>query len=236
MLEVIGAGMGRTGTYSLKTALERLGHGPCHHMASLDGDLARIGAWEAAVRGAPTAWEDVLGGYRATVDWPSCYFWEDLVSAYPEARVVLTVRDPHRWYASVHETIYRSSHRQPGWAGLAMRLEDRASAALRHRRRLCERVIWQGTFGGRFDDEAYAVDVFDWHIAHVMAEVPPDRLLVYNVCQGWGPLCDFLGDPVPGEPFPRLNDTASFQRMASRRRHRVLTLRPIRADDHTAVR
>lgn len=236
MLEVIGAGMGRTGTYSLKTALERLGHGPCHHMSSLGGDLDRIRGWEAAARGEPVVWEELLGGYRATVDWPSCFFWQELADAYGHAPIILTVRDPARWYASVRDTIYHSSHRQPGWAGLGMWLEDRVCRGLRVRRRMCERVIWEGTFGFRFGDPDFAIQVFEWHNAHVRAVVPPDRLLVYEVGQGWGPLCAFLGVPVPNEPFPHLNDAASFRRMAARRRRRLLTLRPLGPDDHTAVR
>ncbi|GAA3810046.1 sulfotransferase family protein [Sphaerisporangium flaviroseum] len=236
MLEVIGAGMGRTGTYSLKAALELLGHGPCHHMSSLDGDVDRIRAWEAAARGERVAWDELLDGYRATVDWPSCYFWRELLDVYQEARVILTVRDTGRWYASVRDTIYRSSHRQPGWPGMLMRLEGWACRGLRCRRRMCERVIWEGTFGDRFGDPDYAMAVFEWHTAHVLAEVPADRLLVYEVGQGWEPLCDFLQVPVPDEPFPHLNDTAAFQQMAARRRRRVLTLRSPEAGGHTAVR
>ncbi|WP_424535127.1 sulfotransferase family protein [Sphaerisporangium viridialbum] len=236
MLEVIGAGMGRTGTYTLKAALERLGCGPCHHMSSLDGDLDRIRGWEAAARGEPVAWDELLDGYQATVDWPSCYFWQELMDAYQEARVILTVRDAGRWYESVRDTIYRSSHRQPGLAGMLMRLEDGVCQGLRHRRRMCERVIWEGTFGARFDDPDYAMRVFEWHTAHVLAAVPADRLLVYEVRQGWGPLCDFLGVPVPDESFPHLNDTAAFRRMAARRRRRVLTLRSPESGSHTAIR
>ncbi|MFL6053144.1 MAG: sulfotransferase family protein [Actinoallomurus sp.] len=236
MLEVIGAGMGRTGTYSLKTALELLGHGPCHHMSSLGGNLDRIHRWEAAARGEPVTWEDLLQGYRATVDWPACFFWQELAAAYRHARVILTVRDPARWYASVRDTIYRSSHRQPGWAGLAMWLEDRVSRGLRVRRRMCERVIWEGTFGSRFGDPDFAIQVFEWHNAHVRAVIPDDRLLVYDVGQGWGPLCEFLGVPMPDEPFPHLNDTDAFRRMAARRRRRLLTLRPLGSSDRTAVR
>ncbi|GAA4618284.1 sulfotransferase family protein [Actinoallomurus liliacearum] len=236
MLKVIGAGLGRTGTYSLKAALERLGHGPCHHMSSLGGDLDRIRGWEAAARGEPVAWDDLLAGYRATVDWPSCFFWQELADVYRQAPVILTVRDPARWYASVRDTIYRSSHRQPGWHGLAMWLEDRVCAGLRVRRRMCERVIWEGTFGSRFGDPDFALRVFAWHNAHVQAVIPDHRLLVYDVGQGWGPLCEFLGVPRPDEPFPHLNDTAAFRRMASRRRRRLLTLRPLGPDEHTAVR
>jgi hypothetical protein len=236
MLEVIGAGMGRTGTYSLKVALEHLGHGPCHHMSSLGGDLDRIRGWEAAACGERAAWDELLEGYHATVDWPSCFFWQELADAYQEARVILTVRDPGRWYASVRDTIYRSSHRQPGRAGLVMRLEDLACGGLRCRRRMCERVIWEGTFGARFGDPDFAIQVFEWHTAHVLAALPADRVLVYEVDQGWAPLCAFLGVPVPDEPFPHLNDTLSFQRMMSRRRHRVLTLRGPGTSHHTAVR
>lgn len=236
MLDVIGAGLGRTGTYSLKVALTRLGYGPCHHMTSLGEDRALRDGWEAVVRGEQVRWSVLLGGYRSAVDWPACAFWRDLAEAYPDAKVILTVRDPDRWYASVRSTLYRSSHPpRLGVNGLLMWLEDQLDSDLRRRRRISRAVIWQGMFDGRFEDRDYAIGIFQRHNAEVQAGVAADRLLVFDVAYGWEPLCAFLGVPVPDEPFPHLNDTAAFQRGLSQRRRRILTGRG-RTDTAAAVR
>ena len=108
-LEVIGAGFGRTGTMSLKVALEELGFGPCYHMREVFEHPEHIELWRAAMRGDPVDWERVLGDYRATVDWPGCTFYGELLERNPDAKVILTVRDPQRWYESVRDTIYRTS-------------------------------------------------------------------------------------------------------------------------------
>lgn len=236
MLDVIGAGLGRTGTYSLKVALTRLGYGPCHHMTSLGEDRALRDGWEAVVRGEQVRWSVLLGGYRSAVDWPACAFWRDLTEAYPDAKVILTVRDPDRWYASVRSTLYQSSHRpRLGVNGLLMWLEDQLDSDLRRRRQISRAVIWQGTFGSRFEDRDYAIGIFQRHNAEVQAGVAADRLLVFDVAYGWEPLCAFLGVPVPDEPFPHLNDTAAFQRGLSQRRRRILIGRG-RTDTAAAVR
>lgn len=218
-LRVIGAGFGRTGTLSLKRALETVGFGPCLHMTSVIVDTDRAGPWHEAARrkasGEPIDWPAVIGRHRATVDWPGAFFWDELATAYPEAKVILTIRDPDRWYASAQGTIHglhRLATASPATAipfALAQAIVPGAGQVLR----MSEAIIWDGTFGGRFEDRAHAIRVFERHVATVRARISPDRLLVFDVAQGWEPLCAFLGVAVPdGTPFPHLNDTDSFRR------------------------
>lgn len=208
VLEVIGAGFGRTGTLSVKLALERLGFGPCHHMLELIDDPEQIELWERAAEDGDADWAAVYRGYRATVDWPGVAFWRQLVDHYPHAKVILTVRDPKRWYESAHESIYRARSIRP---------TDPVGI---RRRRLVQRVVWDGDFGGRFEDAEHAMAVFTEHNDAVRREVPADRLLEIHVKQGWRPLCDFLGVPVPDEPFPRTNDRQEFAERVARRQGR----------------
>ncbi|MFI6291756.1 sulfotransferase family protein [Nonomuraea sp. NPDC050790] len=236
MVEVIGAGMGRTGTYSLRLALEALGYRPCHHMSSLGEHEELIQKWEAAVRGEAVDWADLLTGFRAACDWPACSFWRELAEAFPKAKVVLTVRDPARWYASANRTIYHFMSRQPGLRGLVMRLEDAFYPSLARRRALAQRLIWQDTFGGRFGEPEHAMEVFRRHNEAVLAEIPADRLLVFDVREGWAPLCEFLGTAVPDHPFPHVNQAESFIRTAALRRRRVLTLRKVAPEEGSAIR
>lgn len=228
-LEVIGAGFGRTGTLSLKVALEELGFAPCEHMTEIFGDGERIARWDEAARakerGEPFAWERLFGGYRATVDWPGAYFWREMAAAYPEAKVILTTRDPARWYESARSTIYRPYELRAGggkgWRGraghLLFELLGRLAPSARRGGEMVERVIWRGTFDGRFGEREHALDVFRRHNEAVRSAVPAERLLVFEVKEGWEPLCHFLDVPVPTTPFPHLNDTADFQRMIRRR-------------------
>ncbi|MCO6009277.1 sulfotransferase family protein [Actinoallomurus purpureus] len=208
MLEVIGAGFGRTGTLSLKLALERLGFGPCHHMIELIDDDQQLDLWSrVAEDGGAADWDMVYRDFRATVDWPGAAYWRSLVQHYPDAKVILTVRDPRKWYESAYASIYRARSF----------VED---APLGERRRdLVGRLVWDGEFGGRFEDAEHAMAVFAEHNDAVRREVPADRLLEFEVRQGWRPLCDFLGVPAPGEPFPRSNDRQEFaDRIAERLR------------------
>lgn len=205
MLDVIGAGFGRTGTASLKVALERLGFGPCYHMFEVIGDTGRVADWENVVAGGDVDWDAVFAGYRSTVDWPGAAYWRELVQRCPDAPVVLTVRDPHRWYRSTYDTIYQfAKHGGPPPD------TDPASAEVFERLLpVLNKMIWDGTFSGRFEDAAYAMQVFDQHNDHVRRSVSDDRLLVYEVSQGWQPLCEHLGVPVPDEPFPHVNQAQS---------------------------
>lgn len=210
---MIGAGFGRTGTMSLKVALETLGFGPCYHMMEVFSHPEHAARWEAAWLGEPVDWDDLLDGYEAAVDWPACAYYEELMERYPDAKVILTVRDPERWYESVRDTIYALSMTVSHSRVLQLVLGLRG--LLRHGTfaggNMARTIIWDGTFDGRFEDRRYAVRVFERHNEEVRRRVPEDRLLTFEVSQGWGPLCDFLGVEVPDEPFPRLNDTAEMR-------------------------
>jgi hypothetical protein len=202
-LQVIGVGMHRTGSMSVKAALERLGYGPCYHgmealRRSRDGDH-----WMAAYEaGGQYDWSRIFAGYRATMDWPTIYFWEQLAAAYPDAKIVLTVRDPDSWWHS-HAEMFRR--------GLALgesRTDDQRRWAEESGFARMEQALGTvaaGTFDGRIFDKDRCQRIFEKHNAHVQAAVPPERLLVYRVQEGWDPLCRFLGVDAPDEPFPRVN-------------------------------
>jgi hypothetical protein len=218
-LVVIGAGLGRTGTLSLHAALQRLGFAPCEHMTNCFAHPERFALWLDAARrkraGEPIDWRPLFAGYRATVDWPGAFFWLELTAAHPEAKVILTVRDPELWYDSARATIYAATQGRNATPaarllyGLMARANPRAGDGFRT---VLEKV-WDGTMQGRFEDRAAAIRIFTEHNREVIATIPPPRLLVFDVKEGWQPLCAFLGVPVPaGEPFPHVNDTADFSR------------------------
>ncbi len=209
-MDVIGAGFPRTGTTSVKAALERLGLGPCHHMSEVMSSADLAARW-AGIAGTPAGevdWARLLEGWRSGVDWPLSFFWRELTDAFPEAKVLLTVRDPHRWYASMRATIFEIV-RQAGQDPSGVRIPPEMDMI----HRLMEHM-WLTHFGvlpGEIADEATAVAAFERHAARVVAEVPADRLLVYRAGEGWERLCAFLGAEVPDEPFPRLNDTEEMR-------------------------
>lgn len=210
-LKVIGAGFGRTGTTSLQQALEDLGFGPCYHMTEAFAHPEHAPVWEAAANGRPIEWEDVFGRYQAAVDWPAAAFYEQLMARYPDAKIILTVRDPERWYESAQNTIYAI-----GKLTASPPMSWLTAVFAPHRRQITAvtgRLAWEELFGGRFEDRQHAIGVFNRYNADVQRRVPAERLLVYDVKQGWEPLCAFLDVPVPeGKPFPRLNDTAQFRK------------------------
>lgn len=209
MLKVIGAGFGRTGTLSQKAALDELGFGPCHHMAEVFGKARHIELWQAAADGQSIDWDELFVGYNSAVDWPACAFYEQLMRTYPDATVILNVRDPERWYESAMNTIYQVSK--------VMNSDSTSDPITQQHGRMINTLIWQNTFGGRFEDKSHAIAVFERHIQEVKERVPSERLLVFDVKQGWEPLCRFLGVAVPADkPFPHLNDTASFQERIQR--------------------
>ena len=192
-LDIIGAGMGRTGTYSLKLALEQIGFGPCHHMTEVNRSPEQKALWRAAGKGHLPNWDAAYAGYRSAVDWPTAHFWRELSAYYSDAKVILTVRDPQAWYDSVAQTVrfMMDAANDPESFGVA--------------------VIGNGVFGGRYDDRDYAIAAYEAHNAAVRTALPQERLLVYQASEGWGPLCAFLGVPLPSEPFPRTNSTAEFR-------------------------
>jgi len=199
-LELIGAGLGRTGTLSLKTALERIGYGPCYHGIEILVEPERGRQWLQGTQSGSYDWDAIFQGYRATVDWPAAAFWRELVERYPDAKVLLSVRDADRWYDSVMNTIYP-----------VMTQPDRTPETLREFHAMVYRLIVEQTFGGRLADRSHAKRVFEAHNQAVIDAIPPSRLLVYQPGEGWEPLCRFLGVPVPHEDFPQLNDTAWYR-------------------------
>jgi hypothetical protein len=204
-LKVIGAGFGRTGTLSLKLALEQLGFGPCHHMLEVVKRPETVGSWEAAADGGPVDWARMFQGFSATVDWPSATFWRQIAEAFPDAKVILTRRDPEAWFASTQATIFAPDYSDP---------TDPFQ-------RMVSKVIGD-LFERRLHDKAKVIEVYNRHNETVRRTIAPERLLVYEVAEGWGPLCDFLGVPAPATPMPRVNSTEDFlrehaERLAARR-------------------
>lgn len=206
-LDVIGAGFGRTGTASLKAALEHLGFGPTYHMFEVLAKPTRMADWARALDGEPVDWQQVFHGYPSTVDWPGVAFWQELCAACPDAKVILTVRDPQRWYDSVYNTIYQLAQSEEGF--------DNDLEGDSYLLPTIRRMIWDGTFDGRFEEREHAIEVFERHNQQVRDTVSAERLLVYQVGQGWEPLCEFLGVDVPEEAFPHVNDTGSLPEMVS---------------------
>jgi hypothetical protein len=204
-MDILGGGFGRTGTMSLRAALEELGFGPCYHFLEVILHPSHIASWQAAADGRPVDWRaSFLKDYRAALDFPAVSFFDDLRRAFPDARVIFTDRDPERWYESTLETIYKGAVIPrwltaflPGWGGFY---------------RMVRAAIWDRLFGGRFEDRAHAIEVYKRHREHVIAAVPADQLLVFEVKQGWEPLCEFLGVPVPDKPFPHINDRQMTKR------------------------
>ncbi len=204
-LLVIGAGFGRTGTMSLKAALELLGFGPCYHMTEMVRNPSHFRLWTAARDGEQVDWRRLYARYRATVDWPGCLYYRELLAAFPQAKVILTVRDPERWYDSVRDTLFSLKTASDSQLAAAARAAGRPIPVQYENR------IWTDTFAGRFTDREYAIGVYLRHNEQVRRTVPADRLLEYQVSRGWPPLCDFLQVPQPEQPFPRLNDTQAFR-------------------------
>jgi len=195
-LEVVGAGVGRTGTNSLKVALEQLLGGPSHHMYEMFADPTQIPKWTAAIEGRDVDWAEVTAGYVAQVDWPGASFWPELAAANPDALVLLSVRDPEEWYRSASNTIFgilknAPSDPNPWFTTVMQMMEERFCAQL--------------------DDEDAMIAAFVHHNDEVRAGVEPDRLLEWTPTDGWEPICERLGVPVPDEPFPRTNETTEWR-------------------------
>lgn len=204
-LEVIGAGFGRTGTNSLKVALEILGYDKCHHMKEVMPNGRQIEYWSRVSQGENVNWDEVFDGYRASVDWPSSAYYRELADYYPEAKVVLSVRDAEGWYKSVGETIYLIAGAIPQWMLFL-------SKTLRTLKGMIVSVVWEGVFDGRFEDKEHALRTFHKHIEEVKKSIPADRLLIHQAKEGWEPLCTFLGKPVPDTPYPRVNEAKEMKR------------------------
>jgi hypothetical protein len=211
-MQVIGAGLPRTGTLTQKVALEMLGLGPCYHWVDVLADLDRVAQWQRALDGEQP-WEEIFdrAGFRSTVDWPGGYFYKELMERYPQAKVLLSVRDPQAWERSFRETIWNMGHGES-----LLRLLSSARAQVDPQWRdylaLVERMFWgpEGTFAAGHSEPAQLIAEFERHNAEVQASVAPERLLVWEVGDGWEPLCEFLEVAVPSEPLPHVNDRETF--------------------------
>ncbi|MEV0621137.1 sulfotransferase family protein [Nonomuraea sp. NPDC050404] len=225
-MQVIGAGFGRTGTRSMKAALELLGFGPCYHMSSVIAEPYRVRQWLDVGEGRSRDWDALFAGFRSALDWPASAYWRELAGHYPDAKVILTVRDPGRWYDSVRETIFRSALEQRGRPPLRRRVIRRLVAwrspdfALYPR--MARATFIDRVFDGRIDDRDHVIGVYERHIAEVRAAIPAGRLLVFEAGDGWGPLCSFLGVPVPEVPYPQVNERVAFRRKRPRRLARLI--------------
>lgn len=194
-LRVIGAGLGRTGTTSLKTALERLLGGPCHHMIELFAHPDQVSTWHAATRGEMPDWKHFLSDYAATVDWPSAAFWPEISEAFPDAILLLSVRDPESWWKSASATIFQAIPLAEGpWRAM---VED----------------MMRARFTSDLDDRAQCIAAYEAWYTNARARIPRDRLLEWRASDGWAPICHALGLPIPSEPFPHANTTEDFQAM-----------------------
>ena len=196
-LKVIGAGLPRTATWSQKLALEQLGFGPCYHMSEALEHPEHWRIWERAGAGEAIDWETVFSGWGSTTDAPGCQFYSQLAERYPDAKVVLSVRDPENWFASTQNTILSEAvvgfHAGRGSLGMV------------------EAVGW-GT-DPRLKDKAWMLDRYRRHNKEVQRAIPAERLLVHQVADGWAPLCRFLGVEAPDTPFPQVNSTEDFRAM-----------------------
>lgn len=199
-MKIIGAGFGRTGTLSLKLALEQLGFSKCYHMMELLNHADHMQMWSAAHKGEQIDWDKLFEGYTATVDWPSCNLWREQLNHFDDAVVILSRRDPDKWYASIMNTIYPSTLS-------AVNSDDPGLQAFGN---WAMEIIWNGRFDGHMDDKDHVIGVYNQHNQAVIDEVPADRLLVYEPGDGWEPLCEFLNVPVPDVDYPHTNTTEEF--------------------------
>lgn len=197
-LAVVGVGVGRTGTHSLKMALERLLGGRCHHMVEVFGSEEQKAGWTAAIDGASPDWEALLADYVAIVDWPGAGFWRELTAANPEALILLSTRPAEDWYRSASNTIF------VGMEQVASDGDPWMQAVIR--------LLGQH-FSNRLDDAQVMMDAFVQHNDAVRAGVPADRLLEWTAGDGWEPICERLGVHVPDDPFPVTNTTDDFRSM-----------------------
>ena len=204
-MKVFGAGFGRTGTMSLKIALEKLGTGPCYHMREVITHPSHIKLWYDISRGEHPNWNRLFSGFNSAVDFPVCLFYEQLINKFPDAKFILTLRDFDTWYISTANTIYKVPSILPDWFKMVV-YPIRMFIAMQ------VNLIWVGLFKNKFSDRESAKLVYYEHIRSVKKIIPTDKLLIYNVKEGWGPLCEFLDVEVPGIPFPKVNDTAEMLR------------------------
>ena len=193
-LQVIGTGFGRTGTDSMREALNVLGFGPCHHMRNLIADTTHRDQWRRFIAGGPADWDTLLAGSKSCVDWPTTHYWPDLIARFPNAKVLLTWRTAESWWSSFEKTI----------------LPIIQANLLNQNPVPGSQLIAKSVFAGRPITREHCIATYEANVERVRTTVPADRLLVYKIGDGWGPLCANLGVAVPDQPFPHANSTADF--------------------------
>ena len=195
-IRIIGAGFGRTGTDSLRHALNMLGVGPCHHMKEVSPCDVQKDLWSRKAYDEDIPWSDLFAGFNSVVDWPGAHFWEELMSVYPKASVVMTYRDPESWWRSFEKTILP----------FLLRMKDENPAGMPWR------LIGLNTFDGRPEDKELVLDRYIRNIERARNIVPAERYFEMNLGEGWDRLCAFLDVPCPDEPYPSGNTSADFRR------------------------
>lgn len=200
MLQVIGAGFGRTGTHSLGLALEKLGFSPCYNIIEATKNPHHIASWNDAMDGKSVDWDFLFADYRSAVEWPAVAFLPELTSHFPDAKVILTLREAESWFESANATIFD---------GLELSAHN-PDPIKRERGSMARRLILERTFDGKYRDKDHAIRIYKKHIQNVINLIPSNRLMQFNVKEGWDPLCAFLDRPIPDEPFPRLNERTEF--------------------------
>ena len=196
-LEIIGAGFGRTGTYSLKAALERLGFGPCHHMSEVINSPDQIRLWSDVAAGRAD-FASIFADFQSAVDFPVSAYWQDVLAVTPDAKVILSDRDPEDWYGSFSQTILPLILDKAAWP-------DNRRAWFE----MIDQVIVGKALGGRTDREGILA-AYRANAEAARALQAEGRALVFRSSDGWAPLCDFLGVEVPDEPYPKTNARAEF--------------------------
>jgi hypothetical protein len=214
-IKIIGAGFPRTGTTTLKRSLETLGFSHVYHMKELLVNPHKLYLWKTLSETGDTDWETLYDGYDATVDFPGYPWYKEHMKKYPDARVILTVRDFESWYKSVDSTVFRAGPQTPGEK---IKMMGKLLTSGRARNvvkciKFFKKTFFANELQGQFEDKEYAKSVWEKHIAEVKATVPADKLLVYDVRDGWGPLCKFLGVEEPKDPLPHLNKKENFKEM-----------------------
>ncbi len=214
-IKIIGAGLPRTGTNTLKHSLEKLGYTKTYHMKELLVHPENLHYWKTLEKTSTTNWEELYNGCQATVDFPAYPWYKEHMKRYPDAKVILTIRPFDKWYDSVHSTIWLAGPKNI--FEKIVKLTKMLFNPRMKRAALCvkfaKRMIFQVHFQGKFEDKVFAEKMFNQHIADVKAFVPADKLLILDVSEGWGPLCKFLGVAEPAEPVAHLNKKEDFSEM-----------------------
>ena len=214
-IKIIGAGFPRTGTTTLKRSLETLGCTRVYHMKELLVNPVQLHFWETLAETGTTNWEGLYDGFDATVDFPGYPWYKEHMKQYPDAKVILTVRDFESWYKSVNSTVFRAGPQTPIEK---IKMMGKLLSSSRARKvvkciKFFKRIFFAGELQGQFEDKSFAEKVWNDHIKEVKSIVPEGKLLVYDVRDGWPPLCKFLGVDEPSEPLPHLNKKENFKEM-----------------------